>query len=110
MQPVLTQVPPNLSRSMMATVMPLAFRGPVSEGPACPAPITIASKFCVIFQPSNEVRATDGTRHLAAWKLPNDTRESTAIKLDYFLPKSRHVEFAGSRAKRTSGPLAWTGC
>src|ERR1700751_2229818 len=85
MQPVLTQVPPNLSRSMMAPFMPLAVRRLVSEGPACPAPITIASKFCVIFQPSNKVKATDGTRDLAAWERPNDTPESTAIKIDYFL-------------------------
>jgi hypothetical protein len=27
-------------------------------------------------------KATDGTRDLAAWELPNDTPESTAIKLD----------------------------
>src|SRR5262249_1699783 len=56
MQPVLTQVPPNLSRSMTATFMPLAVRRPASEGPACPAPITIASKFWVMFQPSEIVK------------------------------------------------------
>src|SRR4029077_14205805 len=61
----------------------LAVRRLVSEGPACPVPITIASKFCAIFQPSNEVKAMDGTRDLAAWELPNDTPESTAIKLDF---------------------------
>src|SRR3954452_4392199 len=44
MQPVLTQVPPNSLRSTSATFMPAAVRRPAREGPACPAPMTIASK------------------------------------------------------------------
>jgi hypothetical protein len=44
---------------MTATFMPLAVSRPASEGPACPAPITIASKFWVMFQPSEIVGAKD---------------------------------------------------
>jgi hypothetical protein len=50
-QPVLTQVPPNKCRSIMATVIPAAVSRPVSEGPAWPAPMTIASKFFITRAP-----------------------------------------------------------
>src|ERR1700733_4784587 len=43
-QPVLTQVPPNRWRSTMATLMPAVVRRSTSEGPAWPAPTTMASK------------------------------------------------------------------
>src|SRR5271155_5437683 len=43
-QPVLTQVPPNSFRSITATDIPAAVSRPASGGPACPAPMTIASK------------------------------------------------------------------
>src|SRR5262249_44184232 len=42
-QPVLTQVPPNRRRSTIATLMPAAVSRPVKEGPAWPAPMTMAS-------------------------------------------------------------------
>src|SRR5713101_6297578 len=41
--PVLTQVPPNLWRSTNATFMPALASRVANVGPACPAPITIAS-------------------------------------------------------------------
>jgi hypothetical protein len=43
MHPVLTQVPPNAPRSMIATVIPAAASRRASGGPACPVPMTIAS-------------------------------------------------------------------
>src|SRR5215471_16886428 len=43
MQPVLTQVPPNDLRSMIATLRPAATRRPANEGPAWPVPMMIAS-------------------------------------------------------------------
>src|SRR5215467_7845861 len=43
MQPVFTQVPPNLSRSMMATVLPAAENRAASEGPAWPVPMMMAA-------------------------------------------------------------------
>src|SRR5262245_48384308 len=44
MHPVFTHVPPNLWRSMMATVMPAATNRAAKDGPACPVPMMIASK------------------------------------------------------------------
>ena len=43
MHPVLMQVPPNSLRSITATCMPDAARRPASDGPAWPAPMTMAS-------------------------------------------------------------------
>lgn len=43
MQPVLTQVPPNRLRSMIATFIPVPASRTASDGPACPVPIMIAS-------------------------------------------------------------------
>src|SRR5260370_8323116 len=43
--PVFTHVPPNLSRSIMATVIPAAANRAAKGGPACPVPIIITSKF-----------------------------------------------------------------
>src|SRR5437868_2683401 len=44
MHPVLTHVPPNLWRSIMATAIPALANRAASGGPACPVPIMIASK------------------------------------------------------------------
>src|SRR4249920_206928 len=43
-QPVFTQVPPNLWRSIMATVMPAAANRAAKAGPAWPVPMMIVSK------------------------------------------------------------------
>lgn len=43
-QPVLTQVPPTALRSTTATFIPVLARRSAKDGPAWPAPITIASK------------------------------------------------------------------
>src|SRR6185436_18872840 len=43
--PVFTQVPPNLWRSIMATVMPAAANREARDGPAWPVPMMIASKY-----------------------------------------------------------------
>jgi hypothetical protein len=42
-QPVLTHVPPNSLRSMIATFIPAALKRPARGGPACPVPTMIAS-------------------------------------------------------------------
>src|SRR5580692_3852750 len=44
MHPVFTQVPPNLSRSIIATVLPAPANRAAMGGPAWPVPIIIASK------------------------------------------------------------------
>src|SRR5215831_13183634 len=49
MQPVLTQVPPNDLRSMIATLRPAATRRPANEGPAWPVPMMIASYLVIGF-------------------------------------------------------------
>src|SRR6185369_515826 len=46
--PVFTHVPPNLSRSIIATVMPAAANRSARDGPAWPVPMMIASKCRVI--------------------------------------------------------------
>jgi hypothetical protein len=43
MQPLLTQVPPNRLRSMIAVLRPACARRTASEGPACPVPMTMTS-------------------------------------------------------------------
>ena len=43
-QPVLTQLPPNSLRSMIATDILAAASRPASGSPTCPVPMTIASK------------------------------------------------------------------
>src|SRR6476620_8244058 len=48
MQPTLTHVPPRSLRSTIAVLRPDCARRTAREGPACPAPITIASYFSVI--------------------------------------------------------------
>ena len=53
MQPLLTQVPPISLRSMIAVLRPAVANRTASEGPACPAPITMASKRSVMFPPCN---------------------------------------------------------
>jgi len=47
MQPLLTHVPPNKWRSIIATFSPASTKRAASEGPACPAPITIESNFFI---------------------------------------------------------------
>jgi len=59
MQPVLTQVPPNRLRSTSATFIPAAVNRPARDGPACPAPMTMASKTWVMAQAHDECRAED---------------------------------------------------
>src|SRR5437868_6775818 len=44
--PVLTHVPPNLWRSIMATVIPAAENRAAKDGPAWPVPMIMASKWC----------------------------------------------------------------
>ncbi|MEZ5289023.1 MAG: hypothetical protein R2712_30325 [Vicinamibacterales bacterium] len=44
MQPVFTQVPPKRARSMMAVRRPAFASRAARGGPACPVPMTIASK------------------------------------------------------------------
>jgi hypothetical protein len=48
MQPVLTHVPPNRPRSIMATRWPAATIRTARNGPDCPVPMTIASKLFVM--------------------------------------------------------------
>src|SRR5947209_19498160 len=43
MQPLLTQVPPNRLRSIIATLLPVSASRTARDGPAWPVPITIAS-------------------------------------------------------------------
>ena len=52
MQPSFTQVPPRCSRSISATVMPAPASLTASDGPAWPAPITMASNEVVMAVPS----------------------------------------------------------
>jgi hypothetical protein len=59
MQPVLTQVPPNSLRSTIATFIPAAVSRPARDGPACPAPMTMASKTWVMARVHDEYRAED---------------------------------------------------
>src|SRR5262245_1127401 len=47
MQPVFTPVPPNLLRSMMATVLPASENREARDGPAWPVPMMIASNFFI---------------------------------------------------------------
>src|ERR1700691_4694909 len=56
MQPVLTQVPPKSFRSISATDIPAPVNRPARDGPACPAPITIASKRRLIARPPRSRR------------------------------------------------------
>src|SRR5207248_3956289 len=48
MQPLLTQVPPNRLRSIIATFIPVSASRTARDGPACPVPITIASYLVAI--------------------------------------------------------------
>ena len=47
MQPVLTQVPPNKLRSMIATFIPGPANLPARDGPDCSVPMMIASYSCL---------------------------------------------------------------
>src|SRR5437763_4897349 len=48
MQPLLTQVPPNRLRSIIATFIPVSASRTARDGPAWPVPITIASYLAAI--------------------------------------------------------------
>src|SRR5438067_9462163 len=48
MQPLLTQVPPNRLRSIIATFIPVSASRAARDGPAWPVPITIASYLVAI--------------------------------------------------------------
>jgi hypothetical protein len=52
MQPVLTQVPPKLLRSVIATFIRAPASRTASDGPACPVPMMIASYRVVMGEPS----------------------------------------------------------
>src|SRR6476469_5706840 len=56
MHPVFTQVPPNLLRSIMATVLPAPAKRAARDGPAWPVPIMIASK-CFIARSGLRLRS-----------------------------------------------------
>src|SRR5271165_2783442 len=53
--PALTQVPPNSFRSIIATLRPALASRTAREGPAWPAPTTIASKVCLMALLSSEI-------------------------------------------------------
>src|SRR5271165_7029949 len=54
--PVFTHVPPNLSRSMIATVLPAPANRAASDGPAWPVPMMIASKCFVVLVNARPLR------------------------------------------------------
>src|SRR5207248_11415471 len=55
MQPLLTQVPPNRLRSIIATFIPVSASRTARDGPAWPVPITIASYLVAIGHTSTRV-------------------------------------------------------
>src|SRR5512132_2963351 len=55
MQPLLTQVPPNRLRSIIATFIPVPASRTARDGPAWPVPITIASYLVAIGHASARV-------------------------------------------------------
>src|SRR6266496_783549 len=55
MQPLLTQVPPNRLRSIIATFIPVSASRTARDGPAWPVPITIASYLVAIGHTSARV-------------------------------------------------------
>src|SRR5439155_11932795 len=55
MQPLLTQVPPNRLRSIIATFIPVSASRTARDGPAWPVPITIASYLVAIGHASARV-------------------------------------------------------
>ena len=61
MQPLLTQVPPMSLRSMIAVLRPAVASRTASDGPACPVPMTMASKRSVMFPCGNSSQARTGT-------------------------------------------------
>src|SRR3954471_12230500 len=73
MQPVLTQVPPNSLRSTSATFIPADVSRPASDGPACPAPITMASKISVMVLAHDECCVGDCTGVLQRGGKRSDT-------------------------------------
>src|SRR5207237_2257222 len=58
MQPLLTQVPPNHLRSIIATFLPVSASRTARDGPAWPVPITIASYLVVIGIPALGLRSS----------------------------------------------------
>jgi hypothetical protein len=61
MQPVFTQVPPKLFRSMAATCMPALAKRTASGGAACPVPMTIASNRVDMVIPRSPTRFLDSS-------------------------------------------------
>src|SRR5438445_8802 len=59
MQPVLTHVPPNSLRSIIATLIPAATSRRARGGPACPVPMMIASNGAIA-----PIGEGGGTRYL----------------------------------------------
>src|SRR5215470_10969204 len=58
MQPLLTQVPPNRLRSIIATFIPVPASRTARDGPAWPVPITIASYLVAIGIPPFRLRSS----------------------------------------------------
>ena len=72
-QPVLTQVPPRWWRSTSATVMPAPASRTASDGPAWPAPMTMASKRSLMPaqpRPGRAATATASSRRAAGRSRP----------------------------------------
>src|SRR5262245_15567099 len=68
MHPVLTQVPPNSPRSMIATFCPTLARRRTREGPACPVPMTIASYLVGICKPYFDPPTRAKLRSASIWR------------------------------------------
>ena len=87
MQPVFTHVPPNLWRSIMATVIPASVHRAANDGPAWPVPMMIASK-CRDTGDSvkKKMQATSWTPHLCSSRrrrrLISGSERGTALNSD----------------------------
>src|SRR5580698_9306949 len=91
-QPLLTQVPPNLPCSTIPTRMPWPARRAASDGPAWPMPITMASNLALMAEPPVRGGAAAG----ALPPGPRDPDEAT--------PRAYHL--AGARLGGGLPPLS----
>src|SRR5438105_12489977 len=88
MQPLLTQVPPNRLRSIIATFIPVSASRTARDGPAWPVPITIASHLVAIGIPPL------GLRSSTIFRVPTSRYELLA---HFARANSRSSRFIGTR-------------
>src|SRR5450755_4679800 len=110
-QPVLTQVPPKSFRSTMATFRPALARATAREGPAWPAPTTMASKLRFIQASEGRTRESEfprGLRRARREDLCRRARQALrGLRIRQTFPQPHPLLRRLARGRASAAKLRW---